>query len=190
MLSRILPLLNKVLPKNLAFKGLGKIDPRIGKFLAGATAAGYTADAALDFLRNQFHEPMNEEGLRTDELAAETRVRQGKEVPEALSSIGKVGLGIGAATVLPQVIGNLFGENEEEQPPPPPERKQPMSKEETLQQFKQGRRQRLPPKPPGVLSPDVLRNQFENDTRTVQGKEALLQSMKEITEYLKNLKGQ
>lgn len=65
MITNILPLLNRVLPVGLAFKGLQKLDPRIGRFLDAASLS-YSADSAVDFLRNEFET----QGMRPDEKAA------------------------------------------------------------------------------------------------------------------------
>ena len=107
MVTRILPMLNRLIPQNLAMKGLAKINPRIGSFLTNATAAGYSVNEALDFLRNQA-EPIADQGLRPDELAAAKRVQQGNLLPQALGVAAKAGIGAGAISAIPTVIGNMF----------------------------------------------------------------------------------
>src|ERR1051325_4367743 len=125
MISKVLPFLSKLIPSGLAFKGLNKVNPRIGKYLAGATAAGYGAEEALDYLRNQFGVE-TQEGLRPDEQAAEARVRQTGQLPKAVGKAAQIGAGvagIGAVgQALPQVIGSLFGgqEGQSEQQPKNP----------------------------------------------------------------------
>lgn len=106
MIDRILPLLNKFVPLGLAVKGLERISPKIKSFLGGATAAGYSANEAMDFLRNQFSGPQMQEpvkGSRPDEKAAFNR-RQHEETPQrvaqGVASIGAGALGgLGAAAV-------------------------------------------------------------------------------------------
>ena len=115
MITRILPLLNKLLPKNLAVKGLSKIDPRIGKFIANATSAGYAADEALDYLRNQF-EPNENQNLRPDQIASQKRLNQSDELKGLAGTALKTGLGVAGIGAIPQVIGNLFQGQEQEQP--------------------------------------------------------------------------
>ena len=107
MVTRILPMLNRLIPQNLAMKGLAKINPRIGSFLTNVTAAGYSVNEALDFLRNQA-EPIADQGLRPDELAAAKRVQQGNLLPQALGAAAKAGIGAGAISAIPTVIGNMF----------------------------------------------------------------------------------
>lgn len=111
MIQKILPMLNKLIPIDLAKKGLSKIDPRIGKFLANATAAGYPINEAMDYLREQTNQ-VDDRGLRTDELAAQKRVQQGNAVGSAVKGAS---LGIGGAAALPTVIGSLFQDKSQPQ---------------------------------------------------------------------------
>jgi hypothetical protein len=99
MVSQILPLLSRLIPTGIAVKGLEKINPKISSFLGGAFGAGYTADQAIDFLREHLESPDNkgikarmEQGsaagtLRPDELAAQKRIRETEEIPNALKSL-------------------------------------------------------------------------------------------------------
>lgn len=54
LISRILPLLSKLIPSDMAAKGLAKVSPRLEKFFRGITSTGYTIDDGLDHLRSQF----------------------------------------------------------------------------------------------------------------------------------------
>ncbi len=99
MIDRILPLLNKFVPIGIAVKGLERISPKIKSFLGGATAAGYSANEAIDFLRNQFSGPQMKEpgaGARPDEKAAFNR-REHEETPQkvaqGIAATGAAGLG-------------------------------------------------------------------------------------------------
>lgn len=88
MTVRIGALLNKLVPEDLAIKGLSKIDPRIKKFFANSVSSGLGATAALNFLRNKFENPTIEaeksrlkEGvkagtLRPDERASYQEMRE------------------------------------------------------------------------------------------------------------------
>lgn len=127
MIEKILPFLNKLIPQGIAMKGLSKLNPRIGKYLTNAVASGYSAEEALDFLRNQA-QPQNEEGKRPDQLANERRTQQSNMLPEAAGTLAKAGLGAAAISEIPTVIGNLF--EDEEQP-------KGMSREEALKRFNQ-----------------------------------------------------
>lgn len=52
--KKILPFLNKLVPANLAVKGLKNVDPRFGKFVDYMVADGYTIDEARDFIGDKF----------------------------------------------------------------------------------------------------------------------------------------
>ena len=106
-------------------KGLSKVDPRLGRFLAGATAAGYGIESAMDFIRDEIGgEEEEEPGLRPDERAAKARVRQSKQPQRLIGGALKAGaagaLGGGAlaagAGALPEVIGSLFAGEEGQAP--------------------------------------------------------------------------
>lgn len=53
ILGRVLPLLDSLVPKNIAAKGLAKIDPRLGKVIEGAVNSGRTIDDALGFIKEK-----------------------------------------------------------------------------------------------------------------------------------------
>jgi hypothetical protein len=55
--SRILPFLNELVPTELAIKGLKKVDPRIGEFVEKTVQNGFSTNNVLDFLRDQFVKP-------------------------------------------------------------------------------------------------------------------------------------
>jgi hypothetical protein len=93
MINKILPLLNRFVPSALAFKGIQKIDPRIGKFLDIAGGI-YGADAALDFVRNKFQPEQIETGgrqLRPDEEASQQQIANSRQLPNLIGNIAKTG---------------------------------------------------------------------------------------------------
>lgn len=53
ILNRVAPFLNKLIPNDLAAKGLSKIDPRFGKFINGAVKEGQSLDDVMDFIRQK-----------------------------------------------------------------------------------------------------------------------------------------
>lgn len=67
ILGRIAPFLNRMIPADLAIKGLTKINPQLGKFIGGAMAAGYTAENALDIVREKTGEEEPETSSPLDE---------------------------------------------------------------------------------------------------------------------------
>jgi hypothetical protein len=54
--GRVLPMLSKYIPQELAIKGLNKIDPRFGKFVNKAMSGGQTFDSIRDFLEEKAQE--------------------------------------------------------------------------------------------------------------------------------------
>lgn len=130
MLSKILPFLNKLLPEELAIKGLKKASPRIGNYLAGSFASGYTASQAIDYLRNTAQDAgyVDEEGrlrerrkkgsARADELASLSRMEKSKGVNKKLKQgAGLVAGALSAGTIgaAASGLGSLLGEGEEPQ---------------------------------------------------------------------------
>ena len=53
ILKRILPFLSEHIPSDLAAKGIGKVDPRLGKFITGALGNGSTMQQALQFIKEK-----------------------------------------------------------------------------------------------------------------------------------------
>lgn len=52
-LNKVLPFLNKYIPKDLAIKGLSKIDPRFGKFINTALGNGESFEGIKDFIKQK-----------------------------------------------------------------------------------------------------------------------------------------
>lgn len=124
MIKKVLPFLNKFLPRSVALKGLSKINPKFSQFIAKATAAGYGANEVLDFMRTQLG-PTEEEGLRSDELSAMARVKQSEAPLQLAKSAGKVGLGLATAGVVPTVLSTMFEGNQQESGQPDIKNKYP-----------------------------------------------------------------
>lgn len=109
MINRILPLLNKLLPNDIAFKGLQKLDPRIGRFLNIAGAA-YGADAALDFLRNKFQgsPQVDQSQMRPEEQAAQAQIANSRQLPNFIMGTAKgIAGGAGLAGLGAQALGSI-----------------------------------------------------------------------------------
>jgi hypothetical protein len=66
ILNKVLPLLSKYIPQDIAIKGLSKIDTRFGKFINKAMAAGQTFDQVRDFIGQK-----SEAGTEKEEAAAQ-----------------------------------------------------------------------------------------------------------------------
>lgn len=141
MLARLLPLLNKVIPTGLAIKGMEKISPKIGNFFSGAFGAGYTADQAIDFLRNKLKSPGNEgveerldEGqmqgtLRPDEGAARKRIKENEKIPNMVK-----GALVGGAALAGGMAATRMGQQPQEEQQVQPVAK-PKSRDQATQQY-------------------------------------------------------
>ncbi len=130
MINRILPLLNKLVPAGLAFKGLQKLDPRIGRFLKIA-GASYGLEGALDFLRDKFETPgakSNEKylqsnlgtgNLRPDQEASLQQIENSKQLPrllgQAASGATALAGGAGLAGLASQALESGLNENPQQQ---------------------------------------------------------------------------
>lgn len=106
LLKSGLSFLSKFVPVGLAIEGLEKTNPQIKSFLSGALAAGYTANEALDFLRQQVSSDQPEQDpdtLRPDEKAGLARKKQEEAPSKALQAAGTLaaaGLGgVGASAL-------------------------------------------------------------------------------------------
>lgn len=135
MLNKILPLLSKYIPKDIASKGLSKIDKNLGKFIAASTASGYSIDQVLDFLRDNSGFGNDSENnsspyrgdLNIEERVSLKRANQPNDVGKVLKNIGKAGAAAGilgaagmsglgtASSILPDEI--LGAEEEQRQIP-------------------------------------------------------------------------
>lgn len=115
MIDKIKSLINPLVPIGLAVKGLEKINPKMKAFFGGATAAGYSANEAMDFLRSEFGSKQNQFGNRPDEEAAMNRSEH-ERAPERLAK----GAAIGAAGILGGIggaaLGGLAAGSDEQQP--------------------------------------------------------------------------
>jgi hypothetical protein len=127
ILSRILPLLNKFIPADIAKKGLSKVDPRMGKFVRTAEKSGSSFDEIRRFITDKIQPGIEEE----EEI-------QTQKEKSRIASIGKLN-----------------------------ERKR---------------------RPSSELSRGDLQAQFEQGQQGGQGKSALLQTMQEITQALRNMR--
>lgn len=143
MISKIMPLLNRLIPSDLAKKALEKKIPGLSKFFAGTAGAGYSLDSALDYIRDQF-EQIPEKGLRPDQAASMKRVQQGAIPGKALSKIPKAAMGAATAGLtgaavgaIPEVIGNLFQNAPDQQPQ---KQGSELSRESLTQQFEEAKK--------------------------------------------------
>jgi hypothetical protein len=103
ILSKVAALLNPYVPKDLATKGLEKVNPTFGKFINGATQTGQSQDAILDFIKEKMQEtPEEKESSKkppqqgniirqySDKLHAfiESKIKEGK-LPMAAGHIAR-----------------------------------------------------------------------------------------------------
>lgn len=103
--TTVTSLLNKAVPFGLAYKGLKKVSPKIANFIAGATAAGYTGEEALNFFRSRLlpevgkDEEERLEGkdhLRPDEEANLQQIKQSRFPEKLLKTGAELAVGIPA----------------------------------------------------------------------------------------------
>jgi hypothetical protein len=52
--SKVLPFLSQYVPEDLAFKGINKVMPALGKFLKNGMSQGLSLKSGLDYLKNEF----------------------------------------------------------------------------------------------------------------------------------------
>lgn len=53
ILKQITPFFNKFIPKDIAIKGLTKINPTLGKFIQGSVKQGYPMEDVLEFVKSK-----------------------------------------------------------------------------------------------------------------------------------------
>jgi hypothetical protein len=126
-MKRLIPLLNKFVPDDLAEKGLSKVNPKLKSFFSNSARSGLGAGAALSFLRNSFKDPAVEaenarlkQGVKSQTLRPDEKVsardRADQEQKEGLLTKAiTLGAGaLGGAGVLGS-LGGLLGSGKDEQ---------------------------------------------------------------------------
>lgn len=101
MLDKIAKLVSPYIPLGFAMKGLEKVDPRFKRFFDGAIAGGFTAESALDFIRDKIQpgeidrlEDLSKRNtLRSDEKAGLSQLRKEQGVANAAATGAKLGAG-------------------------------------------------------------------------------------------------
>lgn len=182
----------KYMPATLARKALVKVHPSLGNYFSRAVTYGVDANRALDYLIEKFesdsqkdHKRRLEQGaqqgtLRPDEMVSRSEMKNAAIPGKILK---------GAASL---AIGGGLGRAGEEQPQ---EQMSPqLSKEDqrvaALAQFNERLKKK---RPASELSREELIAQFQqaqqDQGRGQQGKAALLQTMQEITEALRQMRG-
>lgn len=130
MINKIAAFLSPYLSEEMAIKGLKKITPKMGKYFAGATAAGYSTKQALDFLRQNsagkeqylgnLQKSAQSGNARPDELMAMQRIQQQDNPIVSPKSIPKIAGaaalgGLGAAGI--SAISEKFSASPSQQQP-------------------------------------------------------------------------
>lgn len=131
-MNKIMSFLSPYIPIGLAMKGLEKISPKMKSFFGGSLAAGYTANEAMDYLRNEFSSQGQketravDENARPDELAAKARLSHEEQPSRIAQTVGAAGLGAiggagasaltGAAQVANQTSAQPEAEQASQQP--------------------------------------------------------------------------
>lgn len=71
ILKRVTPFLNKLIPADLAAKGLSNADPRFGKFIQGALSKDFGIEEIRDFITNQ---------IKPEEMAKQEQPQEQKNI--------------------------------------------------------------------------------------------------------------
>lgn len=115
MIDRILPLLNDLIPEDIAIKGISKVSPKLGEFIKSAALMGFSAKDSLGYLKNQAEGKSSNQNLRADELAGQARIKQGNQFPDLAMKALKGGAGgLGAGIAVNALGGILNNENQPE----------------------------------------------------------------------------
>lgn len=123
MIDRIIPLLNRVVPTALAFKGLQKLDPRIGRFFTQAQEKGFGQDDIMEFMRNEFEGGgKHDQRLRPDERSSQQQISHSQSQGKTLGNVARTGASIAGAAGLGALgslgldaLSSMIGGNEGEQ---------------------------------------------------------------------------
>jgi|GEM_PF-6639310 len=179
----------KYLPASLARKALAKANPGFENYFSKALSYGVDANRALDYLIDKFEnsaqkdfkqqqESRAAEGtLRPDEMATRSQVANAA-IPGKILKGGASALLGGALG-----IGSERRPSQEQEPTLTDEEK----RQATLQAFNERLRSK---KPKSELSREELTRQFEESQQGGQGKAALLSTMQQLTEALRQMRGQ
>jgi len=158
--SKIMPLLNKYVPVDLAIKGISKVSPKTGDFLKRGMSMGLTAESGLDFLKEQMetkNEPIKENRNIIEQYAPELHqfisdeIKQGRTPIEAaaMATLDKTGrksfkniikkLTQDHKTPWSQIVESIYGSGQTAQPsqspqqPTPTQQMQPQGQQAPLQ---------------------------------------------------------
>jgi hypothetical protein len=189
ILNRLLPLLNQHIPEEISKKGISKISPHLGQFVESATNFGYDFYGVRDFLRAKAAEEKDRESEKkqkppeskniiqqySPELFSflSQSIKQGRSPMEAAGLASMQGqfkkvikkLTEDHQAPFSSIISSVFGGANQAQQKAPG-----MNREGLTQQFNQGQ-------------------QGTGQVQQGQGKAALLQSMQEITNALRQMRG-
>jgi hypothetical protein len=144
LLKKLSPLLNDLVPEDIALKGIEKLSPKIGQFLKRGLASGLPLAGGLSFLRSAMSGRGNQEinpALRPDERASEKQIQSSKKQSDLLKGALKFGLGTAGGFGATKIAGNLAStlignEKEPEQRAQSPEQEE-MARQEALGEFNQ-----------------------------------------------------
>lgn len=193
LVNRILPFLNNHIPENIAKKGIAKVSPHLGKFVESATNLGHDFYEIRDFIRGkaaeekeEFKKPkenrnviqqyspelhqyiLDEIQKGRSPLEAGAVASMQDTFKEAIKKITK-----DHKAPFSSIIETVYGNSGKEK----------AIKNAIARQSRQ----------PSELSRESLINQFDESQQANpqqnQGKAALLQTMQEITETLRRIRG-
>ncbi len=132
-MNRILPLLSKYVPEDIAAKGLSKIDPKMKKFFSNSVKSGLGVSGAMSFLREKFENPTIEAErsrlkagvkkgtLRPDENVSAQEMRRDEQNESTLKQLGTAGLALAGGSGALGSLGGLLSSRSSQEPRVPPQ---------------------------------------------------------------------
>lgn len=180
LISRILPLLSDKIPEEIARKGIGKVSPKLGEFVESATNLGHDFYEIRDYIRAKASE--EQEGAKKPADSRNVIQQYSPELHQYISEEiqkGRSPIEAGALASLQGNFKNIIKKLTDDHQAPF------ASILETVYGGQGGAK-----KPRSELSRESLLEQFNQGQGggAPQGKQALLQTMQEITQALQRMR--
>lgn len=190
-MKRLIPLLNKFVPDDLAEKGLSKINPKLKSFFSNSARSGLGAGAALSFLRNSFKDPAVEaenarlkqgvksQTLRPDEKVSARNRADDEQIGNLISKAATLGSGLAGGAGILGSFGGLLGSGQDQFNNP--KQQSPMSG----QQMEQDVQAQGMPQDQSAQQNDMIQDDFSDilnhiKNRVTHGGRSLEQAAQEV----------